>query len=268
MKIVEKINELSTNDEKPRRYIGASVVGTPCTAELALSLRGFPSNTTESKLQRIFNLGHLIEEVVISDMRKAGFNIEDRIDGKQVTWKDYGGHVIAHGDGIIFDGDRKILCEIKSMNDSKFKEFMNKGVRVSHPKYYDQIQMMLGMGGMEDAVLVAYNKNNSDYHAEYIKADFFLYSNLRNKIEVVLRGSERRIAVDRADWRCKSCFKSDACWGKLDPEVCCATCTHASPAIDRSGQVWNCSVHDEVFHQDHKCENYVRYTPRHADGDE
>ena len=48
-----------------RSYIGASMAGTECIAQLALSLRGFPDDEPDPKLKRIFRDGHRIEDEVI-----------------------------------------------------------------------------------------------------------------------------------------------------------------------------------------------------------
>ena len=62
--------------EKSRQYIGASIVGNPCDAVLAYNLRGFPNDEPNPRLKRIFALGHMLEEVVVEDLKKrAGVQV-------------------------------------------------------------------------------------------------------------------------------------------------------------------------------------------------
>jgi len=156
-------------EEKAREYIGASIVGNPCDALLAFNLRGFPNEEPDPKLQRIFSLGHIIEDLVVKDLKeRADVRVweEDGLTGRQHTYEAYGGHVVAHADGHIQlddveDGDLMIL-EIKSMNAASFAKFKDKGVKFSHPHYFAQVQMMLGMSGFPRGFFIAYCKDNSE----------------------------------------------------------------------------------------------------------
>ena len=71
MKLAELINEAyeKQKDEKPREYIGASIIGNDCEALIAFSLRGFPNDPIPYRLQRIFRDGHRIENDVIFDIK-------------------------------------------------------------------------------------------------------------------------------------------------------------------------------------------------------
>ena len=68
-----------------------------------------------------------------------------------------------------------MLLEIKSMNDASFKKFKKHGAKVSHQRYYAQVQLMMylrpGDIPVRRAMLIAYNKNNSEYWDECIEAD-------------------------------------------------------------------------------------------------
>lgn len=267
LNISEKIEVAFENrkEEKPRRYIGASIIGSECDAYLALSMRGFPGDKPSSRLKRIFRDGHRIEDVVIADMKEAGLYVIDRdpMTGKQFEYSDYGGHVSSHADGVLEDGDDVVLLEIKSMNDKKWKAFRDGGVKKSHPIYYAQMQYMMGRGGMRHAVLVAYNKNTSEYHAEEVVFDTFFYSSLKVKVErIVESGTGQRIAKDRSDFRCGGCFKRSACWQLEEVKPQCSYCQHAFPADNRQ---WECRHPTEpkgVMDAEDKCSNYVRFVPR------
>ena len=250
--VVEAIDKayLNKKKEKPRQYLGASIVGDGCTAYLSLSLRGFQDTPPDPKLMRIFEDGHRIEDRVVKDLVNAGFDVSniDGFTGKQHAFQKFGGHFSGHADGIIIIDDQDHLLEIKSMNEGRFKDFVRQGVRSSHPKYYAQMQAMMGMSGLRRAMFIAYNKNTSEYHVEFIEFDEFYYSGLEAKVEGVLAGSALRISEDDTDWRCRACFKRDACWNpSYHAEITatngatCAKCMHSLPSVN--GQ-WHCNKHD------------------------
>ena len=228
--------------EKARQYIGASGIGQACDASIAFSYRGYPDTPPDSKLARIFRDGHRIEYDVVRDLKKAGYHVMEKnpMTGKQWRWEGYGGLVMGNADGILEIEGKTIGLEIKSMNDGKHKEFVKKGIKSSHPHYYDQMQFMMGLSGITEFVMVAYNKNNSLYHHEYVEYDEFRFSYLTSKVERVLINEAKKIATDESDWRCKGCFKREACWeGKMPDEMSVRTCGNSY--ADNNGDL-HCDV--------------------------
>ena len=135
MKLAELINEAyeKQKDEKPREYIGASIIGNDCEALIAFSLRGFPNDPIPYRLQRIFRDGHRIENDVIFDIKKAKVRVMevDPFTGKQWAFQGFGGHAVGHADGMIEDAEgQSMLLEIKSMNDKKWTEFQKERCEV------------------------------------------------------------------------------------------------------------------------------------------
>lgn len=250
--------------EPVRDYIGASTVGNPCEAFLAFQLRGFPDTPPDPRLKRVFKLGHRLEKMIIEDLRMAGYRIwdEDPSTDQQFEIVVFGGHVQMHADGFIGapdwqPGDPARLLEIKSMNGQKWAAFRLKKLHVSHPRYFDQIQLMLGYGEVPEAVIVGYNKNTSEYHDEVIRFDVFHFESLRVTIERVMQGRSRKIASDRSDWRCKGCPKIDSCWKDAKVNVACQTCQY-SIATEEGG--WFCDLHG--IDATTPCEDWKRYEPR------
>ncbi len=259
-KISERIDK-SFDDEKPGDYrskrIGASSIGNPCSAFLAFAIRGFPELPTKSRFKRIFRDGHRIEDFVIKDLRKAGYTVEEKdpFTGKQYEWTKYSGYVVFMADGLI-EGNgltEKQLLEVKSMNGAMWDKFKERGVRVSHPKYYDQVQIGMGMSGYRKTVLVAYNKNTSEYWDETIDFDDVRYHFLLQRALNVLIGEPERIATDATDWRCKDCPKRDVCWNGAPVVQDIRTCANAKPADGG----WNCDKGCTT-----SCKDWKRYEPK------
>ena len=262
MNIVEQIDAGYASEpvKTPRQYIGASNVGHPCDALLAFSLRGFPETPPPPRLKRIFALGHMLERQIVKDIKeKADIRVweKDGLTGRQFSYDLFGGHVSCHLDGQIELGDDEVaVLEIKTMGDRPWKEFVKKGVAVSHPKYFAQCTLMMGLGGHKSAILVAYNKNTSEYHSETIEFDEFEYSHLLYRIELVMANKAAKIAADEADWRCRGCFKFGVCWEGQQVQKQCETCAHAE-AVE-TGE-WHCTFHDRPAIK--TCGKYALYQP-------
>lgn len=244
-------------DQKARQYIGASGIGQQCDASIAFSFRGYPDTPPDSRLARIFRDGHRIEYDVVKDMRKAGLHVmeKDPMTGKQWRFEGYGGLVMGNADGLLEIDGQTIGLEIKSMNDSKHKEFVRKGIKGSHPQYFDQMQFMMGLSGMTRFVIVAYNKNTSAYHHEYVDFDDFRFAFLTAKVERVLNNEAQKISEDESDWRCRGCFKRDACWhGAMPVEMTVRTCGNSY--ADNDGNM-KCDVCDG-----NTCTDWKLYKPK------
>ena len=247
-------------EEKAREYIGASIIGHACDAAIALNLRGFPNVEPNPRLKRIFQLGHILEDEVVKDLKKRADVRVWEVDGltnRQHTYDAWGGHIVCHMDGHIEldDGVLRVL-EIKSMNDASFNKFKKHGVKSSHPQYFGQVQMMMGMSDIPSAVLVAINKNNCEYHVEIVEYDEFEFAHIKDRIERAILGKARKISKDVTDWRCRGCFKRGVCWDGVDVPVRCGTCTFAS--AHPSG-AWHCDKHDREANK--TCDDYKMYEP-------
>ena len=232
-----------------RCYIGASNVGNPCHAFLQYSLRGYPQTSPPPAVIRIFNLGHHLEDTVVADLKEAGVAVSE-VDPKtseQWTYTALGGHLRGHADGVIHNGEGKNpqILEIKSMNDKKWNSFKNQGIARSHPIYYDQMQLLMGLSQFPFAWMVAYNKNTSAYHAEHVAFNAPRYKDLLRKSLSVVRGSSAARIADTPDcFECRYCNYRPHCWpnGIKPPPIAveCVTCRHSKPTGKRK---WYCTLH-------------------------
>jgi hypothetical protein len=249
--------------EKTRSYIGASTVGNECTQYLNLCLRGFPEDKPSPKLQRIFNVGHALETIVIDDLRKrqsAKVLSTDELTGEQYEYTALGGHLICHLDGIIyFSDDDPYVLEIKTMNKSKFNAFVKKGVKISHPQYLAQVMLSMHLSNIPQGLLLAICKDDCRYHIECLVHDDFEVANLRQRISNAISRPER-ISHSPDDWRCKGCFKRTACWNpeEITPKPQCRLCKYAQPDLYGENKQWHCGKHDAPAKK--ACEDYEMLT--------
>ena len=244
---------------KPRAYIGGSNIGGPCDAALSFSLRGFPDDEPPPKTQRIFALGHALEDLIVSDLKQSGITVFDR--DPETDWQfavqKYGGHIRGNLDGQIEVANGELaLLEIKTMNAAKWRAFVKKGVAESHPQYLAQMQTYMGLGNFERAVLLAYNKDTSELHAEVVEFDEIAYHALIARAERVMGGVAPRCSDNEDDFRCRFCFKRGACRGGKLPEKDCATCLHS---ICQDDGRWYCKLKSETAQE--LCDEYSVWGP-------
>jgi len=262
-KVIEQIDAGYAAEDRgeARAYIGASMAGTDCIAQMALSLRGFPDREPDPTLKRIFFAGHRIEDWVVKDLiKKADVRVWEKDDftGRQHRREWLNGHVVCHADGLIDfeDGDGPAILEIKSMNDANFKKFVSVGVKASHRKYYRQMIMMMAMFQIERAFFISYCKNTSKYHAELVAFDQEEWDGMYVKIQAALDGQATRVSDKPEDWRCKFCFKVDSCWNPPKLKPACNFCSH-SFANENGG--WNCKLSGKEARE--PCDKFEQFAP-------
>ena len=201
--------------QKPRDYMGASGLGTECSRELWYSYHE-PLPIDDPRLQRIFDLGNAIEDLVIQWLREAGFTVytEDE-NGEQFGFIDE--EVAGHIDGVILgipESTKPHLLEVKSANAKRFKQFIEKGYK-SDKKYWTQVHTYMKEMSLEKCLVVVVNKDNCDLYFERIDLD------TKYADRQILRGKE--IAKLKNDipvrqyqsptfYKCKWCNYRDKCW--------------------------------------------------------
>ena len=266
---IATVKNFVTKGERTRRYLGASGIGNECAAYHALTLRGFPSDTPSPQLLRIFETGHEIEKLVVKALKDSGHLVEelDPQTGEQWEYTTHGGHHVCHLDGMItlINSTERMSLEIKSMNKDMFAKFSTKGVKLSHPHYYDQVIdgleiMRLNAVSVSRCLFVAYCKDNSKYHAEIVNYDVSTAKALMGKVEsIVSTGLSQRISSTKYEYGCKGCFKNSACWNGANPpdaEKGCWNCGYSIPASN-GGKSWYCTR--MALPATKLCQDYTRF---------
>lgn len=264
---VERRKYAEVGDGAVRSYIGASSIGDPCQALLALSLRGFPSDDPDAQLLRIFSEGHRMEPVVVAALRAAGLTVSeiDPSTGKQYHYEALGGHLAANLDGrIVFAGEEMGL-EVKTMNRAKWDQFRKKGLEISHPIYFAQVQLGAGLSGLPRFLVVAFCKDNSQYAFEVVDFEQDVFSALVKKARdaAVAPQAERNVS-----WACGGCFKRTVCKHGWPPGYAphCRNCKHSTPDLTQPGKKWKCTLHGarDVSVPCRDFESYMPVTSTHA----
>lgn len=228
-----------------RSYLGMSEMGNPCHRALQYSHYGCIIPTHSSRIQRLFNVGHEAEEVLIEELTKIGINVFNQ--QKELVGKT--GHVRGHIDGIgciynenVFECDgMNILVEFKTHNDKSFAELKRKKVKEAKPAHYDQMTQYAGYIGLKKSLYIALNKNTSEIYLEMVPFDEVRFDDLQRKEWEVITADTLlpRIGNDNPTWfECKLCSCKDVCFGIHEPAPDCRNCDFVD--VLPNGE-WYCS---------------------------
>jgi hypothetical protein len=217
--------------QRPRDYLGASRIGDPCARRLVYE---FTKTTVDSGKEfagqtlRIFEAGHVFEDLAIRWLREAGFDLRtQKRDGGQFGFETAGGRIRGHVDGVIVGGPEigltwPVLWEHKALKASSWNDTAKKGVQVSKPVYFSQMQIYMAYMGLEAALFTALNKDTCELYHEHVPFDAAAAQALSDKAVDVLRAADAgellpRIAAHADFYLCRFCPFSRRCWSEGQP---------------------------------------------------
>lgn len=237
------LHESRAESEKPRPYLGASSLGEACSRRLWYGFRWAGERAIDGRIRRLFETGHREEERLIAELRAIGITVEGQQHG--VEFAD--GHGKGHLDGAVLGLDEAPrtwhVFECKTHNTRSFKDVVAKGVKVSKPTHYAQVQMYMGLTGMERAAYFAVCKDTDEVHLERIEYDSATFATLTAKAYAIIKAEEPplRISEDPESFDCRFCPFRDVCHAATIPAMSCRTCAHATPIA--AGK-WHCAHFD------------------------
>jgi hypothetical protein len=217
-----------------RSYLGASRLGAPCDRALQFEFTDTPVDAgtgPSGRTLRIFEIGHVLEDVAIRWLRAAGLDLVTRTrDGGQIGFSVAGGRIRGHVDGIVF-GARALpglevpaIWECKTMNAKSWRETVAKGVVLAKPIYAVQIafyqayleQVVPGISE-HPALFTAINKDTAELHHELVVFDAARAQAASDRAVRILRATDAhellpRVAREAAHHECRFCSWSDRCW--------------------------------------------------------
>ena len=239
----EKRNE----SEKPRPYLGASIIGKECARALWYDFRWASKESFDGRLLRLFQTGHLAEHRFVADLRSIGAEVfdVDPATGNQFGFVDHGGHMRGHMDGcgryFPGGGTKWHVLEFKTHSSKSFADLKKKGVEKAKPQHYAQMMWYMGKSGMDRALYVAVDKNTDELYSERIKFDLTHFEQIQSKGERVIFGDlPPKISEDAKFYVCNFCSHNKVCHGGKVPTLSCRTCVHSTPERKGDG-AWTCS---------------------------
>ncbi|CAG7667811.1 unnamed protein product [Allacma fusca] len=223
----------------PRRYLGASRLGHPCSRALQYEYMHSPISDVHGisgQTLRIFEAGHLFEELAARWLRLAGFELVTMDStGKQFGFKVAEGKIAGNIDGVITaapaNSTINITCpalwEAKSMNNRSWQETAKKGLIVSKPVYAAQVAlyqayMETSFKGISQnpCLFTAINKNTAEIYHELVPFNADLAQRMSDKAVNIIKATEAMEMLPRAFgsreyYECKFCPYQDKCWEDL-----------------------------------------------------
>ena len=217
--------------QRPRDYLGASRIGEPCARRLVYEFTKTPvdpGKDFEGRTLRIFEAGHVFEDLAIRWLRTAGLDLRtERRDGGQFGFETAGGRIRGHVDGVIVGGPDMgltwpVLWEHKALKASSWSDTAKKGVQLSKPVYYGQLQIYMAYMGLAFALFTALNKDTCELYHEHVPFDAATAQALSDKAVDVLRAADAgdllpRIAAHADFYLCRFCPFSARCWSEGQP---------------------------------------------------
>lgn len=221
--------------QTPRSYLGASRLGVSCNRALQYEYLQAPvdvgrefSGTT----LRIFEAGHVFEDLAIRWLWQAGFELyTESSQGGQYGFSAAGGRIQGHVDGILAAGPESLglgcpaLWECKSLNAKSWKDTVKRGVTLSKPVYAAQIALYQAymepqIPGISEnpALFTAINKDTAEIYFEQVPFNGELAQRASDRGVRILQACDAhellpRLANDPTHYECKFCPWQDRCWG-------------------------------------------------------
>ena len=204
------------------KVLRASRIGSLCDRALFYSVSGAEEITSE-KSQRIFEVGRVLEPVIVSWLRYDGWNVQRNLflnsnEGMSLSISLNGGTIEAHPDCVISREDSGlILADIKTMNDRSFRSLKREGTAKSHPQYADQLtiyaQALRERGhNIEQLAIVALNKNNCEGYIDFFQFEQQRFESLRERAERIFACEEAPEQGSRFQgWCCDYCGYAHLC---------------------------------------------------------
>ena len=204
------------------KVLRASRIGHLCDRNLWYVVNGAEEITNE-KSKRIFELGKILEPVIINWLRNDGWKvrrnpIDESNEGISLSISVSGGTISAHPDCLISNEDSGvILAEIKTMNDRAFRSLKRDGTVKAFPNYADQLtiyaQAMRNSNFQVDKLaIVALNKNDCEGHIDFFDFDSERFEALKERAEMIFATED---APDKGkrfqDWCCSYCGFNPIC---------------------------------------------------------
>jgi CRISPR/Cas system-associated exonuclease Cas4 (RecB family) len=217
-KIIERIHErvnqaMLEKREKPRTYLGASILGTECARQLWYT-KFDSKNIDNPNVLMKFAVGTALEPIIVEFFNKAGYQLFCTGEN-QIRFED--GEIAGSGDGVIkgIEGDEETpyLLEIKTANSFYFKQFVKDGISANE-KYKGQVNIYMKEFKLKKCLFVVMNKDTQELHMEIVQYDEYEAVRLLERGKHILTMSEppERQYPKSNYFKCKFCGWNKTCW--------------------------------------------------------
>ena len=245
--LIEDAYRKDDESDPYRSHLGASQIGKPCTRLLWYGWRWAFPRSFSSRILRLFNRGHQEEARFLAMLEMIGVRLHQPDSGGQERISDHGGHFGSALDGVLWGvpdcPGEWILGEFKTHNTKSFCDLAHKGVQVSKPEHYAQMQTCMARRGIYKTLYLAVNKNDDDIFGQIVDYDQPVASSflMRAKDIIVANDPPPRISNDPSHKDCTYCDAHKRCHfpSMTMPPKHCRSCRHS--VADVSSGTWGCN---------------------------
>jgi len=279
---MDAAQEAVQTNEKRRGYLGMSALGNECSRQLWYGFRWTKRILFKAQTLRYFDDGHRTEDLIAKRIQAVDgieLQIKDPKTGGQIGWKDFGGHLRGHADGILLGliqaPKTKHLWENKAVNDKKFAKLeklkkINEKAALSiwDPVYYAQQVLYMSYEGLTRAWMTVTTPGGRHQLGVRTEADPAAAIKLKAKAEKIIFSDEAPDRISDSDRMppCLWCDFKEVCRGREAAERNCRTCAHVTPEKDGT---WTCGRFDKILDyssQEAGCKAH-RYNPTFVPGE-
>jgi hypothetical protein len=225
----KKLIEYNNLNREKRNYLGPSMLGDSCLRKIQLQYMQAVSEFSPQTL-RTFAIGHALEPLVAGWLRIAGFYLRTHNNSdKQFGFTAADGKISGHVDGIIYDFPQELkedgfkppaLWECKTMNNKNWNDVNKRGLLLSKPAYYAQVQLYMAYmdPGDNPCLFTALNKDTSELYCEFVPFDAETAQRYSDRAVEVIRAVDAGetlpgVSNDPAFYLCKICSLRNECFG-------------------------------------------------------
>lgn len=209
-----------------RQHLGASQIGKECERALWYTFRWYKQPKFDGRMLRLFETGQLAEARFVANLRAIGVEVHDADEkGQQFRVSEFGGHFGGSMDGaaIGIPGAEKTwhVVEFKTHGDKSFTGLAAQGVEFAKYEHFAQMQIYMGLTGMQRALYMAVNKNTDEIYTERVKYNEEVFAALLRKAERIIFSETPlpKISENPAYFKCKFCEFAEICHYKKPHEV-------------------------------------------------
>lgn len=207
-----------------------------------------PQEVIPGRTLRIFETGNIEEERWVANLRMIGCEVVDRDErGRQIMVEACKGHVRGYLDTEILglpEAPKTIhVGEIKSHNLKSFIDLKKRGVRLSKPLHFGQIQTYMHERSRDRGIYLAVCKDNDELYAERLHLDMPYVTRLLARAQRIIDSDEppAKLHEDpdhKMAFRCGWCQHKPTCHEGARARRNCRTCLFSSP---EDGGSWSCA---------------------------
>ena len=253
--IIEAIDTAYEANAKTGRQIRlrASSLGKECLRALVFDFWwATDPQPVKGRIQRIFATGERIESEIISDLKRAGFEVVERDPAnptKQLSVNALHGHLFGYVDAVGRDreaGGDWLIIEVKSHNKNSFAKLLKAGCEATKPEHAAQLTIYMKLTDTPRGLYVAKCKDDEQIYMEVFELNESYASRLIERALAILdrKVLPARIASLPTHYKCRFCDHVDVCHNGRPFARNCRTCNHI---VAIEGGEFACKKHECII---------------------